>query len=445
MKLWDKGTSVNELIENFTVGKDRELDLYLAKFDVLGSIAHAKMLQSIDLLTESELAELHSELIEIYHVIENGDFRIEEGVEDVHSQVELMLTRKLGDTGKKIHSGRSRNDQVLLDLKLFTRSEIQKLVLATNELFRKLMEKAEANKQYLMPGYTHLQVAMPSSFGLWFSAFAESLVDDLVLLQAAYKITNQNPLGSAAGYGSSFPLNRQMTTDLLGFDSMNYNVIYAQMGRGKMEKTVAFALSSVAATISKFAFDVCLFMSQNFGFVSLPDELTTGSSIMPHKKNPDVFELVRSHCNKIQAIPYQISLMTNNLPSGYFRDLQILKEVFLPAFQELNDCISIAGFAIDNMKVNTNLLADDRYKYVFSVEDVNKLVMQGVPFRDAYKQVGTHINSGTYEPTREINHTHQGSLGNLCLEEIADKMATVVNGYEFQEIEKAYTKLLGQA
>ena len=442
MKLWDKGTTVNELIEKFTVGKDRELDLYLAKFDVLGSLAHAKMLQSINLLTESELVELQAELITIYQVIERGDFLIEEGVEDVHSQVELMLTRKLGDTGKKIHSGRSRNDQVLLDLKLFTRSEIQKLVIAVNELFEKLMVKAEANKQYLMPGYTHLQVAMPSSFGLWFSAYAESLVDDLVLLQAAYKITNQNPLGSAAGYGSSFPLDRQMTTDLLGFDSMNYNVIYAQMGRGKMEKTVAFALSSVAATISKFAFDVCLFMSQNFGFVALPDELTTGSSIMPHKKNPDVFELVRSHCNKIQAIPYQISLMINNLPSGYFRDLQILKEVFIPSFHELLDCISIAGFAIDNMTVNTNLLADDRYKYVFSVEDVNNLVQQGIPFRDAYKMVGGQINSGTYEPTREINHTHQGSLGNLCLEQISDKMTTVIKGYEFQQIEKAYFNLL---
>jgi len=443
MKLWDKGTSVNQLIETFTVGKDRELDLYLAKFDVLGSIAHAKMLVTIDLLTESELAELESELIRIYGIIEDGGFRIEEGIEDVHSQVELMLTRKLGDTGKKIHSGRSRNDQVLLDLKLFTRSEIQKLVEAVSELFDKLMAKAEANKQYLMPGYTHLQVAMPSSFGLWFSAYAESLVDDLVLLQAAYKITNQNPLGSAAGYGSSFPLDRQMTTDLLGFESMNYNVIYAQMGRGKMEKTVAFAMSSIAATISKFAYDVCLFMSQNFGFVSLPDELTTGSSIMPHKKNPDVFELVRSHCNKIQAIPYQISLMTNNLPSGYFRDLQILKEVFLPAFQELLDCISIAGFAIDNMTVNKNLLADDRYKYVFSVEDVNKLVKQGVPFRDAYKQVGTQINSGTYEPSREVNHTHAGSIGNLCFEQISGKMKIVIKGYEFQQIETAFANLLG--
>ncbi len=444
MKLWDKGISVNELIENFTVGKDREMDLYLAKFDVLGSIAHAQMLQSINLLTESELAELQSELVKIHQIIENGDFRIEDGVEDVHSQVELMLTRKLGDTGKKIHSGRSRNDQVLLDLKLFTRSEIQKLVESVCELFDKLLTKAILNRDHLMPGYTHLQVAMPSSFGLWFSAYAESLVDDLVLLKAAYQITNQNPLGSAAGYGSSFPLNRQMTTDLLGFDSMNYNVIYAQMGRGKMEKTVAFALSSIAATISKFAFDVCLFMSQNFGFVALPDELTTGSSIMPHKKNPDVFELVRSHCNKIQAIPYQISLMTNNLPSGYFRDLQILKEVFLPAFQELADCISIAGFAIDNMTVNTNVMDDDRYKYVYSVEDVNKLVMQGVPFRDAYKQVGNQINSGIYEPTREVNHTHAGSVGNLCLDEIAEKMVAVVEGFEFEQTEKAYNKLLNR-
>lgn len=445
MKLWDKGTSVNTLIENFTVGKDRELDLYLAKFDVLGSMAHANMLKSIDLLTESELEQLHSELIAIYQVIEDGNFRIEDGVEDVHSQVELMLTRKLGDVGKKIHSGRSRNDQVLLDLKLYTRSEIQKLVEAVSELFDKLMIKAEANKQYLMPGYTHLQVAMPSSFGLWFSAYAESLVDDLVLLQSAYKITNQNPLGSAAGYGSSFPLDRQMTTDLLGFGSMNYNVVYAQMGRGKMEKTVAFAMSSIAATISKFAFDVCLFMSQNFGFVALPDELTTGSSIMPHKKNPDVFELVRSHCNKIQAIPYQISLMINNLPSGYFRDLQILKEIFLPSFQELLDCISIAGFAIDHMTVNKHILDDDRYKYVFSVEDVNKLVQQGVPFRDAYKMVGGQINAGTYEPSRDVNHTHAGSLGNLCLEQIAGRMKNVIGDYEFQQIDAAYDQLLKKA
>jgi len=442
MKLWDKGTTVDAMIENFTVGKDRELDLYLAKFDVLGSIAHAKMLQSIDLLTETELSDLHAGLIEIYEIIEKGDFTIEDDVEDVHSQVELMLTRKLGDTGKKIHSGRSRNDQVLLDLKLFTRSEIQKLVDGVSDLFSKLITKAEANKQHLMPGYTHLQVAMPSSFGLWFSAYAESLTDDLILLQAAYKITNQNPLGSAAGYGSSFPLNRQMTTDLLGFDSLNYNVVYAQMGRGKMEKTVAFALSSIAATLSKFAFDVCLFISQNFGFVSLPDELTTGSSIMPHKKNPDVFELVRSHCNKIQAIPYQISLMTNNLPSGYFRDLQILKEVFLPAFQELNDCIAITGYAIDQMNVKADILTDDKYKYVFSVEDVNKMVQQAVPFRDAYKAVGAQINQGTYEPSRELNHTHEGSLGNLCLDEISGKMKKIVEAYNFQQMENACNQLL---
>lgn len=442
MKLWDKGTSVNELIENFTVGKDRELDLYLAKFDVLGSIAHAKMLKSIGLISASEFVQLHLELVKIYQIIENGSFRIDDGVEDVHSQIELMLTQKLGDVGKKIHSGRSRNDQVLLDLKLFTRSEIQKLVGSVSELFSKFLAKADANKQYLMPGYTHLQVAMPSSFGLWFSAYAESLVDDLVLLQAAWQITNQNPLGSAAGYGSSFPLDRQMTTDLLGFKLMNYNVIYAQMGRGKMEKTVAFALSSIASTISKFAFDVCLFMSQNFGFVSLPDELTTGSSIMPHKKNPDVFELVRSHCNKIQAIPYQISLMTNNLPSGYFRDLQLLKEVFLPAFQELSDCISIAGFAIDRMTINTSLMADDRYKYVYSVEDVNKLVMQGVPFRDAYKIVGAQINEGTYQPSVEINHTHSGSIGNLCLDEIAKKMSDAVKAFDFEQMEMSYSELL---
>ena len=442
-KLWEKNTQVNAKIEAFTVGRDREMDVFLAKYDVLGSMAHIRMLESVGLLNANELNALLEELKNIFLLAENNQFEIEPRVEDVHSQVELMLTRKLGDVGKKIHSGRSRNDQVLLDLKLFTRSEIQKLVESVCELFDKLLTKAIMNRDYLMPGYTHLQVAMPSSFGLWFGAYAESLVDDLVLLKAAYQITNQNPLGSAAGYGSSFPLDRQMTTDLLGFESMNYNVIYALMGRGKMEKTVAFALSSIAATISKFAFDVCLFMSQNFGFVSLPDELTTGSSIMPHKKNPDVFELVRSHCNKIQAIPYQISLMTNNLPSGYFRDLQLLKEVFLPAFQELQDCIGIAGFAIDNMTVNTNIMDDDRYKYAYSVEDVNKLVMQGVPFRDAYKQVGTQINSQTYEPSRDLNHTHAGSIGNLCLDEIAEKMVAVVEGYDFEQIEKAYSELLG--
>ena len=442
MKLWDKGTSVNKLIEDFTVGKDRELDVYLAKYDVLGSMAHAIMLESIGLLTAGEQTDLLAELKLIYKEVEAGRFKIEEGIEDVHSQVELMLTRKLGDVGKKIHSGRSRNDQVLLDLKLFTRSEIQKIVDSVAELFSLLIGQAEKYKHVLMPGYTHLQVAMPSSFGLWFSAYAESLADDLEILLAAYKITNQNPLGSAAGYGSSFPLNRTMTTELLGFSTMNYNVVYAQMGRGKMEKTVAMALASIAATISKLAFDVCLFMSQNFGFVGLPDELTTGSSIMPHKKNPDVFELVRSHCNKIQAVPNQITTMINNLPSGYFRDLQIIKEVFLPLFEEMNDCLKITAFAISNIKVNDGIINDDRYKYAFSVEDVNRLVQNGVPFRDAYKQVGLEIQAGNYTPSKELNHTHEGSLGNLCLPEIESKMNAVLNGFQFSSVNEAIEKLL---
>ena len=442
MKLWDKGYSVNKLIEDFTVGKDRELDLYLARYDVLGSMAHATMLQSIGLLEKDELDQLLAELKLIYQVAEQGDFVIEEGVEDVHSQVETMLTRKLGDVGKKIHSGRSRNDQVLLDLKLFARNEIQEIVLLGDRLFDILIAQAEKYKDYLMPGYTHLQVAMSSSFGLWFSAYAESLADDFLLMQAAYRIVNQNPLGSAAGYGSSFPLNRQMTTDLLGFEQMNYNVIYAQMGRGKMEKSVAFALSSVAATLSRLAYDVCLFMSQNFGFVSLPDELTTGSSIMPHKKNPDVFELLRSHCNKIQAMPTQITLMVNNLPSGYFRDLQIVKAVFLPAFQDLKNCLEIACFALSEITVKDGLLNDDRYKFVYSVEDVNRLVMQGVPFRDAYKQVGMSIQSGNYEPDRRIEHSHAGSLGNLCLPQIRQKMKSVVDLFNFGGVESALDKLL---
>lgn len=442
MKLWDKGYSVNKLIEDFTVGKDRELDLYLARYDVLGSMAHATMLQSIGLLEKDELDQLLAELKLIYQVAEQGDFVIEEGVEDVHSQVETMLTRKLGDVGKKIHSGRSRNDQVLLDLKLFARNEIQEIVLLGDRLFDILIAQAEKYKDFLMPGYTHLQVAMPSSFGLWFSAYAESLADDFLLMQAAYRIVNQNPLGSAAGYGSSFPLNRQMTTDLLGFEQMNYNVIYAQMGRGKMEKTVAFALSSVAATLSRLAYDVCLFMSQNFEFVSLPDELTTGSSIMPHKKNPDVFELLRSHCNKIQAMPTQITLMINNLTSGYFRDLQIVKEVFLPAFQDLKNCLEIACFALSEITVKDGLLNDDRYKFVYSVEDVNRLVMQGVPFRDAYKQVGMSIQSGNYEPDRRIEHSHAGSLGNLCLPQIRQKMKSVVDLFNFGGVESALDKLL---
>jgi len=442
MKLWDKGYAINKLIEDFTVGKDRELDLYLAKYDVLGSMAHAIMLQSISLLEKEELEKLLIELKTVYRMAEQGNFRIEDDVEDVHSQVETLLTRKLGDTGKKIHSGRSRNDQVLLDLKLFTRSEIHGIVTLGQKLFDVLIRQAENYKDYFMPGYTHLQVAMPSSFGLWFSAWAESLADDFLLLLAAYEITNQNPLGSAAGYGSSFPLDRQMTTDLLGFEQMNYNVIYAQMGRGKMEKTVAFALASVAATLSKMAFDVCLFMSQNFGFVSLPDELTTGSSIMPHKKNPDVFELLRSRCNKIQAMPAQITLMINNLPTGYFRDLQIVKEIFLPAFDDLKSCLTIAAFALSEMSVKAEILSDDRYNYVYSVEDVNRLVVQGVPFRDAYRQIGMKIQSGNYEPDRRVEHTHAGSIGNLCLPQIQEKFTAVVNRFNFEKVDRAIDKLL---
>lgn len=442
MKLWDKGYSVNKLIEDFTVGKDRELDLYLAPFDVLGSMAHGTMLSKIGLLPEKELDQLLAELKEIYKLAVAGDFIIEDGVEDVHSQVETMLTMKLGDIGKKIHSGRSRNDQVLVDLKLFTRHELREIVELGYKLFQTLIKQAEKYKGHLMPGYTHLQVAMPSSFGLWFSAYAESLVDDFLVLHAAYQVANQNPLGSAAGYGSSFPLDRQMTTDLLGFEQMNYNVVYAQMGRGKMEKIVAFALSSVAATLSKMAYDVCLYMSQNFGFVKLPDELTTGSSIMPHKKNPDVFELLRSHCNKIQAMPAEITLMINNLPSGYFRDLQIVKEAFLPSFKDLKNCLEIADFALSEISIKENILDDDRYKFVYSVEDVNKMVIEGVPFRDAYKKVGMDIQAGQYEPTREINHTHAGSLGNLCLPEIEAKMEAVISKFNFEQVDQAFQKLL---
>jgi len=442
MKLWDKGYSIDKLIENFTVGKDRELDLQLAKFDVLGSMAHITMLETIDLLKKEELDKLLPELKSIYQTIEQGKFKIEKDEEDVHSQIESLLTEKLGDIGKKIHSGRSRNDQVLLDLKLYTRNEIQEIVDLTKDLFSELLIQADKYKEYAMPGYTHLQVAMPSSFGLWFSAWAESLTDDLLLLQTAYKITNQNPLGSAAGYGSSFPLNRQMTTDLLGFDKMNINVIYAQMGRGKMEKTVSFALSSIAATLSKMSFDVCMFMCQNFGFISLPQELTTGSSIMPHKKNPDVFELIRAHCNKIQSIPAQITLMTNNLPSGYFRDYQILKEIFLPAFEELKECIKIATYAISKVNVKANILDDDKYKYVFSVESVNRMVMQGIPFRDAYKKVGMQIQKGEFKPEGSVEYTHVGSTGNLCLPQIRENFDKTVSEYHFEKVDNAYKKLL---
>ncbi len=442
MKLWDKGTPVNKAIEDFTVGKDRELDLHLATHDILGSMAHVTMLESVGLIAKDELPVLLDALKKLYAKAEAGDFIIEDGVEDVHSQVEFLLTQTLGDLGKKIHSGRSRNDQVLLDLKLFTRDAIKEIVESTSPLIETLITRAEETKDVLMPGYTHLQIAMPSSFGLWFSAYAESLSDDLELLQSAFKITNQNPLGSAAGYGSSFPLNRQMTTELLGFNNMNYNVVYAQMGRGKVEKIVSFALANLAATLSKLAYDVCLFMSQNFNFVSLPAEFTTGSSIMPHKKNPDVFELTRARCNKLQGVPAQIGLIINNLPSGYFRDLQLVKEIFLPAFKELNDCLSIVRLAVKNMSVNTKILDDDKYNFLFSVEEVNKLVLQGIPFREAYKQVGAQIEKGDFTPEKKVEHVHEGSIGNLRLNDILIKKENIVKSFDFNKIEKAKEKLL---
>ena len=441
-KLWEKNVQVDKEVETFTVGKDREMDLYLAKYDVLGSMAHITMLESIGLLAKDELTVLLAELKNIYAVADRGEFVIEEGVEDVHSQVELMLTRRLGDIGKKIHSGRSRNDQVLLDLKLFTRSQIQELVELTNGLFEVLISQSNRYKDILMPGYTHLQIAMPSSFGLWFGAYAESLADDLQMMQAAYKVCNRNPLGSAAGYGSSFPLNRQMTTNLLGFDSLDYNVVYAQMGRGKMERTVAFAMAGIAATLSKLAFDACMFNSQNFGFIKLPDQFTTGSSIMPHKKNPDVFELTRAKCNKIQGLPQQITLICNNLPSGYFRDLQIIKEVFLPAFDELKDCIRMVTHMMREVKVNEHILEDDKYALLFSVEEVNRLVLEGVPFRDAYKQVGLNIEAGKFTPNKEVSHTHEGSIGNLCNDSISALMQNIIDGFSFSKVNEAEKELL---
>ena len=442
LKLWEKSVQVDKAIETFTIGRDKELDLLLAKYDVIGSMAHITMLQSIGLLTDDELHKLLPELKNIYALAEKRDFLIEEGVEDVHSQVELILTRQLGDIGKKIHSGRSRNDQVLLDLKLFTRDKIKELTNDILKLFHELIIQSEHFKDILMPGYTHLQVAMPSSFGLWFGAYAESLVDDLTFLQAAYRICNRNPLGSAAGYGSSFPLNRTMTTELLGFESMNYNVIYAQMGRGKLERNVSFALASIAGTIAKLAYDACLFNCQNFGFVKLPDECTTGSSIMPHKKNPDVFELTRAKCNKIQSLPQQIMMISNNLPCGYFRDLQILKEVYLPAFKELSDCIEMCTYIIKEIKVNDHILDDSRYDLMFSVEEVNRLVLQGTPFRDAYKKVGLEIEAGKFVPNKKIHHTHEGSIGNLCNDKIIELMEKNFESFNFEQVEQAEKKLL---
>ncbi len=444
-KLWEKNVQVDHEVDVFTVGRDREMDLYLAKYDVLGSMAHITMLEKIGLLEADELKQLLAELRKIYAIAEAGQFVIEDGIEDVHSQVELMLTRQLGDMGKKIHSGRSRNDQVLVDLKLYTRAEIQELVHLVQELFEVLQQQSERYKEVLLPGYTHLQIAMPSSFGLWFGAYAESLTDDMLLLQAAYRICNRNPLGSAAGYGSSFPLNRQLTTDLLGFDSMDYNVVYAQMGRGKMERTVAFALAGIAGTLSKLAFDACMFNSQNFGFIKLPDQFTTGSSIMPHKKNPDVFELTRAKCNKIQGLPNQITLICNNLPSGYFRDLQIIKEVFLPSFDELKDCLRMVTHMMREVKVNEHILDDDKYSLLFSVEEVNRRVLAGVPFRDAYKQVGLAIEAGEFVADKLVHHTHEGSIGNLCNTEIAALMQKAVDGFHFERMNAAVDALLQKA
>lgn len=445
MKLWEKSVQVTDEIDRFTVGRDRELDLYLAKYDVLGSMAHITMLETIGLLGREELEALLAELKDIYALAERGEFVIEEGIEDVHSQVELMLTRRLGDVGKKIHSGRSRNDQVLVDLKLFTRDQLRRVADAVMALFRELQQQSERYSGVLMPGYTHLQVAMPSSFGLWFGAYAESLADDLLLLEAAYRMTNRNPLGSAAGYGSSFPLNRSLTTRLLGFDSMDYNVVYAQMGRGKNERNVAFALAGIAGTVAKLAFDACLYNSQNFGFIKLPDECTTGSSIMPHKKNPDVFELIRSRCNKLQALPQQIVLMMNNLPSGYFRDLQEIKEVFLPAFDQLVDCLEMTTYIVERIRVNEHILDDSRYDLMFSVEEVNRLAAAGMPFRDAYKKVGLDIEAGKFRPEKQIHHTHEGSIGRLCNAEVAALMQQTYDRFGFDRVAAAENRLLGRA
>ena len=442
MKLWEKNFEINKEIERFTVGRDREMDMYLAKYDVLGSMAHITMLESIGLLEKDELTQLLAELKNIYRSCEQGDFVIEDDVEDVHSQVEMLLTRKLGDMGKKIHSGRSRNDQVLVDLKLFTRHQLKDIADEVKSLFDELIAKSEQYKNILMPGYTHLQVAMPSSFGLWFGAYAESLADDLLFLQAAYKMTNRNPLGSAAGYGSSFPLNRTMTTSLLGFDSMDYNVVYAQMGRGKMERNVGFAIATIAGTLAKMAFDACMFNSQNFSFVKLPKECTTGSSIMPHKKNPDVFELIRAKSNKLQALPQQVTLIMNNLPVGYFRDLQIIKEVFLPAFDDLKDCLQMAAYIINKIEVNEHILDNPMYDPMFSVEEVNRLAANGMPFRDAYKKVGLDIEAGNFVPDKNIHHTHEGSIGNLMNDKIQQLFNSILSDFHFERMEEAEKALL---
>jgi len=422
MKLWDKGFSTDKKIDHFTVGNDRELDLHLAKYDVIASKAHAKMLGKIGLLTDGETTALVNELDAIATSIEKGEFIIEDSFEDMHSKIEFLLTDKLGDTGKKIHTARSRNDQVLVAMHLYLKDELTEIKSQTKTLFDLLLDLAERHKAILLPGYTHLQIAMPSSFGLWLSAYAESLIDDLYFIIAAYKVADQNPLGSAAGYGSSFPIDRTFTTEEMGFETLKYNVVAAQMGRGKVEKATAFGMASIAATLSKLAMDICLYMSQNFNFISFPDELTTGSSIMPHKKNPDVFELVRAKCNKLQSVPNQLTLVINNLPSGYHRDLQLVKEIIVPAIQDMKACLEILTFSLKEMKVNKNILDDPKYDYLFSVDTLNELVQNGMPFRDAYKKMGLEIQAGTFTPKRDIKHTHEGSLGNLCLEEIRGKM-----------------------
>jgi argininosuccinate lyase len=442
LKLWQKSIDSLEAVTRFTSGNDSAMDMYLAQYDVLGSLAHITMLESVGLLQKSELDILSKELKKIHQEIITGNFRIESGVEDIHSQIELELTKRLGEVGKKIHSGRSRNDQVLVDIKLFLRSEIQSLTTEVKYLFELLISKSEEHKDKLVPGYTHFQMAMPSSFGLWFGAYAESLIDDLITVQGAYRIVNKNPLGSAAGYGSSFPLNRKMTTELLGFDDLNYNVVYAQMGRGKTERIVAQAIGNVAATLGKMAMDLVLYLNPNFSFVSFPDELTTGSSIMPHKKNPDVLEIIRARCNQLQSIAQEVSLVTANLPSGYHRDMQVLKEIIFPAFQTLKDCLQMAGLMLTNIQVKDDLLGDEKYKYLFSVEEVNKLVLQGVPFRDAYKQVGKQIEEGKFLPASQLDHTHEGSMGNLCSEEIKNNFDTVVGEFDFDRVEGAVRKLL---
>ena len=441
MKLWQKNTDVDKAVEEFTVGRDREMDIYLAEADVLGSLAHTRMLASIGLLTAGELEIVQRELKKIYTEIKAGKFTIADGVEDVHSQVEFLLTERVGDVGKKIHSGRSRNDQVLVDLKIFLRRQIWEIVSDVQELFSTLQTLSQKHKNVLMPGYTHLQVAMPSSFGLWFGAYAESLVDDVQMLYAAYKVCNKNPLGSAAGYGSSFPLDRTMTTNLLGFESLNFNVVYAQMGRGKTERILAQAMSSVAATLGRLAMDNTMFLNQNFNFISYPPELTTGSSIMPHKKNPDVWEIMRGKCNLLQALPNQIAMLTTNLPLGYNRDLQLLKEVLFPAMADLRSCLNMAKFMLEHISVNDNILDDPKYDYLFSVEVVNKMVLDGIPFREAYKRIGLDIENGTYNPERNVNHTHEGSIGNLCTDGITGLMDEVVSDFRFDIVEEAEKRL----